>query len=73
MATRSGFLEPLNLEDMDQNQVSNWLERLDAHIELYLFDVTDKLPTIETKKKNYIKYITHMGEFLHNMRPIYYR
>ncbi|KAL5248358.1 hypothetical protein ACHWQZ_G017515 [Mnemiopsis leidyi] len=50
MATRT-FIEPLCLEDRNQNQVVNWLERLDANIELYLFDVAEKLPTVEDDKK----------------------
>ena len=70
-------MEPLCLDDRDQNQALNWLERLDAHIELYLFDVTDKLPTVEADKTKKVEelsksiLISSIGAHTHKLLKSY--
>ena len=46
MATSTNIIEPLILsdEENDPNHIANWIERLEVGIELYLFDINDKLP-----------------------------
>ncbi len=52
MATSTNIIEPLILsgEENDPNHVSNWMERLEVGIELYLFDMNDKLPEDNAEK-----------------------
>ena len=52
MATSTNIMEPLILsgEENDPNHVANWIEYLKVGIELYLFDINDKLPEDNTEK-----------------------
>ena len=44
-------MEPLCLtEDRDPNQIINWLERFEANLDIYLFDISEKLPTDAAQK-----------------------
>ena len=51
MATRIlNLIEPLIIEEWDPHQIANWLERLEVSLDLYLFDISDKLTADATEK-----------------------